>query len=236
MIIPQQPVRLVQPMFAQKRRFGLQGRQAAVLDHRQIGRIKHAFQRVFFVKCLGQIHNMQVIFRRSTDNHLGALSCRRKSRGMAIHRHFLFALHILHGNLLHRPQNGGFLFVRRQPIQADLARQLDIDRQSVRQKSQLLHQQGVGPRYRLGMDIAVKTVLMAQNTQRLDHQFHGVVGGFDYRAGQKQPLNIIALIKTNSQVSQFPGGKGRPRTIVAATVDAVAAIVAACVRVQYLQK
>ena len=155
---------------------------------------------------------------------------------MAVHRHFLFALHILHGDLFHRPQNGGFLFVRSQPIQADLARQFDIDRQPVRQKSQLLHQQGVSPRYRLSMDIAVKTVLMAQNTQRLDHQFHSVVGGFDSSAGQKQPLNIIAPIKPNGQIGQFPGGKSRTRPIVAAAVDAVAAIVAARVRVQHLQK
>ena len=195
MIIPQQPVRLIQPMLPQKGRLGLQGRQAAVLDHRQIRRVKHTLQRIFLVQRLGQIHNMAVIFRRCTDNHLRALPSRGKRRGVAVHRKFSLALRILHGDLLHRAQNGGFLFVGGKLVQADLARQFNIDRKPIRQKPQLLHQNGVGARYRLGVDIPVKAVFLAQNPQRPDHQFHRPVGGLDHRAGQKQPLDIIAFVE-----------------------------------------
>ena len=177
---------------------------------------------------------MAVIFRRCTDNHLRALPSRGKRRGVAVHRKLPLALRILHSDLLHRAQDGGFLFVGGKLVQADFARQFNIDRKPIRQKPQLLHQNGVGARYRLGVDIPVKAVFLAQNPQRPDHQLHRPVGGLDHCAGQKQPLDIIAFVEPDRQIRQLARGKAGARAVIAAAVDAVAAIVAAGVGIQHL--
>ena len=49
MVVPQQPIRLVEPVLPQQGRGGVRRGQTAVRYHWQIGRVKHAPQRIFFV-------------------------------------------------------------------------------------------------------------------------------------------------------------------------------------------
>ena len=86
------------------------------------------------------------------------------------------------------------------------------------------------------MDIPVEAVLLPQDAQRLDHQLHRAVGRTQHRARQKQALDIVAAVKADRQLCQLPRGKGSPRPVIGAAVDAVAAVIAADIRVQHLQK
>ena len=210
--------------------------QAAILHHRQIGRVKYALQRVFPVESLGQVHDMAVCLRRRPDDHLGALPSRRKRLGPAVEHHLLFALRTLHCDLPHGAQDRSFLFVGGQRGQARLAGQLDIDRQAVRQPPDLFDQHRVRAGDRLGVDVAVKMVLLPQDAQSLDHQLHRAVRRAQHSAGQKQPFNIIAAVKADGQLRQLTRGEGRAGSVVGAAVDAVAAIVAAHVGVEHLQE
>ena len=78
----------------------------------------------------------------------------------------------------------------------------------------LLHQQRVRAGDGLGVDVAVEVVFLPQDAQCLDHQLHRAVGRAQHRAGQEQPLNIVAAVKPDGQIGQFPRGKSRPRAVV----------------------
>ena len=86
------------------------------------------------------------------------------------------------------------------------------------------------------MDIPVEAVLLPQDAQRLDHQLHRAVGRTQHSTRQKQALDIVAAVKTDRQLCQLPRGKGSPRPVVGAAIHAVAAVIAADIRVQHLQK
>ena len=179
---------------------------------------------------------MQIVFRRGTDDHLGALTGRGKGRGPLVDGQLPPALGTFDSDLAHGPQNGALFLVRCQLVQAGLAGQFDVDGKPVRQQSDALHQQRIGSGNGLGMDVAVEMVLLPQDAQRLDHQFHGAVGGAQHRTGQKQPLDVVAAVKTDGQVGQFPGREGGPGTVVGTPIDTVAAIVGAGVGVQHLEQ
>ena len=233
MIIPQQPVRLIQPVLPQQRRALVEGGQALVLHNRKIGRIKHTLERIFFVKPLGQVQNMVVCLRRGADDHLGTLPRRCKGLRLFVAYHLALALGAACRDLPHGTQNGGALFVRGQPGETCLAGQLDIDGQPVRQQAQPLHQLRVCARNGLGMDVPVETVFLPQQAQCLNHALHGGVRAAHHRAGQKQPLDVVAAVKANGQFGQFTGREGGAGTVIAAAVDAVAAIVDADVGIQH---
>ena len=55
LVEPQQPVGLIQPVLPQQRRFGVQGRQAGVLGHRDVGGVEHPLQAVLLVHALGEL-------------------------------------------------------------------------------------------------------------------------------------------------------------------------------------
>ena len=62
-IIPQQPICLIQPMFAQQRRRCGQRRQTRVWYNRQVGRIKHPLERIAPVQSFAQPQNLQICLR-----------------------------------------------------------------------------------------------------------------------------------------------------------------------------
>ena len=83
------------------------------------------------------------------------------------------------------------------------------------------------------MDVPVETVFLPQQAQRLDHPLHGGVRAAHHRTGQKQPLDIVAAIKPDGQLGQFPGREGGAGTVIAAAVDTVAAIIDADIGIQH---
>ena len=119
---------------------------------------------------------MPVSFRRSANDHLGALPGRGKGLRAPVEHHLFFALGALHRDLTHGAQDGGLFLVWGQRRQARLAGQLDIDREAVCQPPDLLHQQRVRAGDRLGVDVAVEVVFLPQDVQCLDHQLHRAVG------------------------------------------------------------
>ena len=179
---------------------------------------------------------MAVAFRRCSNNHLGALPCRCKRRGVAVQHQLLFALRTLYSDLAHRLQNRLLLFIGSQQGKAGFAGQFNIDRKPVRQKTDTPHQFRVRAGDGFGVDIAVEMIFLPQNAQRLDHAFHRIIRRTDDRTGKEKPFNVITLIKADCQFCKLPRGKGRTGYIVGAAVDTITAIITAGVGIQHFQQ
>ena len=119
-------------------------------------------------------------------------------------------------------------------MQAVLAGQLDEDAQTVGQQPQLPGEPRVGAGDGLGVDVAVKAVLFPQQPEGLDHGLGGAVGAAPHGGGEEQPLNVVAPVKADGELRQFPGGEGGAGQVVGPAVDAVLAVVDAPVGHQYL--
>ena len=110
-IKPQQPVCLIEPMLPQQRRLGIQRGQETVFYYRNIGRVKHSFETIFLIKCLCQMQNVPVGVLCRSHDQLGALSCRRKGRGVLIFDQFLTVFQYPVADQSHRPQDSFPCFI-----------------------------------------------------------------------------------------------------------------------------
>ena len=112
LIKPQQPIRLIQPVLAQKRRCSLDRGQCLIFIHSHISGIKHTFDVKFVIQSLCDRHDLIVALRRRTDNHLRGLSRRDKRRCIAVLHKLLFPLCDAVLNLAHRCKNGLSVLIR----------------------------------------------------------------------------------------------------------------------------
>ena len=97
-----------------------------------------------------------------------------------------------------------------------------------------MDQRRVRPGNGLGVDVAPEVIFVPQQLQCFNHQFSGVVGTDEHRAGQKQTLDVVAPVELDGQLRQLPGGEGGPGQVVGAAVHAVGAVVGAYVGEQHL--
>ena len=105
-----------------------------------------------------------------------------------------------HRDLLHGPEDGVPPLVRGQQVQAALAGQFHVDAQAVGEVTQLLHKLRAGAGDGLGVDVAAKAVFAPQQPQDRQHPLGGVVRGAQHRAGQKQPLDVVAAVELHGQL------------------------------------
>ncbi len=136
----------------------------------------------------------------------------------------------------HRLADGAGLLLRREFLQGILARQLDIDREAIGIKPRLLDQGRVGIRNRLEVDVAAKTVLLAQHLRDPHQLLHRVVGRADDPRGQKQPLDVVAAIEVERQPHDLLGREARPLHVAGDPVHAIKAVVDAMIGEQQLQE
>ena len=179
---------------------------------------------------------MVVRLRRSAYDHLGALPGGGKLGRVAIEGKLLPTGSAGHCDLLHGAKDGVPPFVRGQQVQAALTGQLHVHAQTVGQIPQLLQKLRACARNGLGVDVAPEAVFTPQQPQHRQHPFGGVVRGAQHRAGQKQPLDVVAAVELHGQLCQFPGRKGGAGDIVGAAVDAVAAVEGAAVGHEHLEQ
>ena len=179
---------------------------------------------------------MVVRFRRGPHDHLGALPGGSKLRRVAVQGELFPAGGTGHCDLLHGPEDGVPPLVRGQQVQAALAGQFHIHAQAVGEVTQLLHKLRAGAGDGLGVDVAAKAVFAPQQPQDRQHPLGGVVRGAQHRAGQKQPLDVVAAVELHGQLGQLPGRKGGAGDIVGLAVDAVAAVEGAAVGHQHLEQ
>ena len=121
-------------------------------------------------------------------------------------------------------------------MEAVLAGQLNVDGQAVGQHPQPPGEGRVGPGDGLGVDVAVKAVLLPQQGEGGYHLLGGAVGADPHRGGEEEALDIVAPVKADGELGQLPGGEGRPGQVVGPAVDAIGAVVDAAVGVQHLQQ
>ena len=207
-----------------------------MLHHRQVGGEKHPLQLVFLIQGGGKGEDLQVGLGGGAHDELGGLPRRGEPGRVAVLHQLLLALGNAVPQKAHGGQNVGLFLVGRQQLQACFRGQLDVDAHAVGQQTQLGQQSGAGPGDGLGVDVAVELILPPEDAQSLQHQLAGVVGGAYHRAGQKQALDIVAAVKLHGEVGQLPGGEGGPFGVVGAAVDAIGAVIAAGVALQYLQQ
>ena len=231
-----QPVGLIEPVLAQERRARGQRGQAAVAHHRHIGREEHALEAVFFVERAGQPDDLTVGFGRRADDHLRALSGWGEAGRVPVERHFVLRLFDAVGDLSHRAQHVLAALVGRKALETLLRGQLDVDAQPVGQLPQPPEQPLVRAGDALGVDIAAEAVFLAQDRECFDHQLGGVVGIFNDARAEKQPLDVVAPIEGDGQVSQLAGRERGTRRVVGAAVDAIGAVVAAGVAHEHLEQ
>ena len=192
-----QPIGLIQPVLPQQGRLGVQGGQLGVLHHRHVGREEHPLELIAPVKRLGQEQYVPVALRGGPNDHLGALPRRGEAGGVAVQRQLVPAAQNAPLNLPHGPQDGQAALVRSQGGQAALRGQFDVHAEPVGQHPHLGDKRRVRPRNGLGVDVAPKGVLPAQQAQGLQHQLAGAVRRAPHRAGQKQPLDVVAPVKAH---------------------------------------
>ena len=101
------------------------------------------------------------------------------------------------------------------------------------------------PIYRDGQEVrrllwekgnTVETILLPQDTQGTDHLLHGVVRIAQYAAGEEQTFYVIPPKEADGQFRQFTGREGGAARIIAASVNAVLAVVHAGIAHQDLQQ
>ena len=225
----EQPVRLIEPVLAQERRLGVERGQKRILYHRHIRGVKHALEPVLIVKRLREVQNVQVIVRRCADDELRGLSGRRKFRRMAVLDELLPVLHAAVADLCHGAQDALLRLVRSERFETRFAWQLNIDAEPVGKKSKLFDQLRRCAGDRLGVDIAVEAIRIAQDRQRADHQLRRVVRRAQDAGGEEEPFNIVAAKEADRQLRKLFRREGRARRVVRTAVDAVFAVVAAVV-------
>ena len=138
-----------------------------------------------------------------------------KAGAWLIFRELGLALARLIADEPHRAQNGALGLVRGQRPQPLFGRQLDVNAQPVGQQPQPVHQLRRRAGDGLGVDVAVEAIVLAQDTQCLDHLFGGVVRAAQDTRGEEQPLDIVAAVELDGQLGQLLRREGGSARVVA---------------------
>ena len=227
---------MIQPVFPQQGRFGIQRREQGVLHYRDISGVEHAFETILLIQRLRQVQDVPVRVPGGSHDELGALTRRGKDRSVLVLYQLRLALGSLVPNQRHGPQNGLLALIRGQRLQPLLGGEFDIHAEPVRQEAQLLHQLRRCAGDSFGVDISVEPVFLPQQPETFDHLFGCVVRAAKHTRGEEQPLNIIAPVKFNGQFRQLPGRKGGSPCVVRAAIDTVFAVIHAAIGHQNLQQ
>ena len=83
---------------------------------------------------------------------------------------------------------------------------------------------GIGFRYPFEMDVSVKIIPFPQKFYRSDELFHREIGRDVYGGGEKQPFDIVALVKVHGQLADLLRRGARTRDVVASAAHAVLAV------------
>ena len=177
-IKPQEPIRLIKPVFPQKRGASRQCRQILVLVHFYKSGIEHSLQFKFLIQTLGHIQDLIVRLRRGTDDHLGSLTAAHKLGRMTVYHQLLFVGMNASLDLPHRSQDIFPVLIGCQRFQSFRSGKLQIHAHPVHQKTQPLYQLRISTRNGLHMYITVEMIFVAQKPDGTVDQFHSKTGAF----------------------------------------------------------
>ena len=235
-IVPQQPVRLIEPVLPEQGRpEALGGGEERAGGHGHIGGVEHPLEPVAAVEPLAEPEDVEVALRGGPHDHLGGLARRGEAGGVAEEAQLLPGAEDAVPDLPHGGEDGGLALVRGQPLQRRLGGQLDVHAQPVAQQAQPVGEQGVRPRDGLGVDIPREAPL-PQQPQLGDHPLGGVVRVPEDGGGEEEALDVVAPVEAGGELTELPGGEGGPGHVVGAAVDAVGAVVGAGVGHEHLEQ
>ena len=138
--------------------------------------------------------------------------------------------------MTHRGDDALFGFLRAQQAQTCLARQFKVHAHAIRKMPKPIDKLRRGSRHGLRMDISTKPVMIAQQLQRTNHKLGGMVGRTDDARAEEQPFDIVTAIKRHSKIGQLFRRERRTRHFVAATINAIRAIVHAYVGHEHFEQ
>ena len=139
-------------------------------------------------------------------------------------------------NAAHRRLDVREILLRRQLLERDLRRQLDVDADAIRPPARLLDQRRRSFRDGLQMDVATEPMLGAQRPRDGNHLLHGVVRIADDARAEEQSFDVISPVKIEREADDFLRREACPLHVAGRAVDAVQAIVDAVVGKQDLEQ
>ena len=220
-------------MFTNQRR-ALERQHSTGIGNWRKGAVINAPQAEIVIKSAGLTHDVGIGCGISTNDHLRGLASGCKARRVpeTLLRILRFDKVRLHP--AHRPFNLLRVLIRRKTDQPAVGWQFDIDRNTVGIKTCLMNDLGIGLGNSFQMNIPAKIMLFTQDTGDFDDLLHRMVRILHDAGREKQPLDIIAAVKSEREVDHFLRREARPYDVRTLPVDAVMAIEHAVIGQQYL--
>ena len=133
------------------------------------------------------------------DDELGALAGGGEAGGFLLGAGFVDAqAHAAHG-----AADAGHVLLGRQPGQAGLAGELDVDAEPVGVAAGFGEEFGGGVGDGLQVDVAAEAVLLAQLAGDADDLLHRVVGAADDAGAEEQALDAVAAVEAEGELDDF---------------------------------
>ena len=229
-----EPVRLVEPVFANQRRLGGQCGQALVRIDRHVARKVDALQALLLVEARRKREYLEVGLAGCPHDHLRALPRRQEARRVAPPRTAVFDLAF--GEVVHGAIDGAVVLFGSEVRERTFRRHLDVHAGAVGIEPRLMEQRFGRAGNALQVDVAAKPMDGAEFLGHAHEAFHRGIGRSHHRRAQEQPFYIVAAVEFEREVDDFPRSEGRAGNVVAAAVHAVGTIVLAGVRKQDLEQ
>ncbi|MPL99232.1 hypothetical protein SDC9_45449 [bioreactor metagenome] len=233
---PEEPVRLVEPVFPEHGRLRGAGRKEGVIRHGDVGGVIDPLEPEAPVESFGQAQNGKVVLRGGPHHELGALSRGNEGRSGPAGTPPFFSFLDGSADEGHGAEDGVPALLGGEGPEACLGRQLDIHAHPVGEEPESAEKGRRGAGDGLGVNVASETVLLPEDCRRPDELYHGVVRRTDDGGAEKEPFDIVSPVHLDGQVREFPGSEGGPRDVGAPPVHAVGAVENAVVGEQDLEQ
>ena len=174
--------------------------------------------------------------RIGADDHLRRLAGGREAGGGLVALGGIARVDDRGLHIGHRTLDPRAVLLRGEPLQPAGGGKLDVDRDAVGIKAGKADELRISVGDRLEMDIAAEMMVLPQGAGDLHHLLHGIVGRADDARGEKQTLNIIALVEGNRQLHDFIRGEAGAADVRGLAVDAIMAVEDAAVGQQDLEQ
>lgn len=219
-----EPVGLVEAVFAQERRAG-RWREAGVVGDGDVGGVVDAAESGLVVEPGGGAEDGEVGVAGGGDDHLGGLACGGEEGGPVGAAAFLAVGADGLGEATHRREDGGVGLFRCEGPEALFGGEFDVGGEAVGPEAGFAHEDLGGAGDDLHVDVAAEAVDGAEEADGAEHELHGVVGGSEDAGAEEESFDAVAAVEGGGEVGEFLGGEDGAGDVGAAADGAVGAVV-----------